>query len=194
MHLRLPRSKRIANLPPLIGGALTHITTLAAPTHGLLHALHPTQIHATPDQLTLILTHLTTTKHLLQSPTGTIAVTRLVSAKLHSEKIAAKKRKTPENRPFRDLIAHHFPHLVSTKPRSPGYVIPQAFLPLLKAHENHHLDRCPPDVERITEAFYPTEIQAIVTALHEQTSAHRTPILLYTRKALYLALRRTPKR
>ncbi len=194
---RLPQPKRLTSLPPLILGGLEALKTLAAPTHGLLLQPHDQiahAIHATPDQLQHLIQHLTASKHLLKSPHGPIAIASQVSAKLHSERVAAKKRQTPQNRPFHAQILHLFPHCQTPK-RSPNYNLPTAFKSLLQEHPHYHATaKIPSNIEQITDAFYPGELTALLTVIEEQKSANRTPVLIYSRKAIYLAVQRTPKR
>lgn len=98
-----------------------------------------------------------------------------------------------------DWTLHHrarqlFPCLRARMDRPPSYTVPAAFAPLLGRHEHFHKKDCPPDVEILTEACYPGELSSILTMIEEQLSAHRQPVLLYTRKAIYLGIRRAAKR
>ena len=87
-----------------------------------------------------------------------------------------------------------FPHPRPRIARPASSPPPAAFAPILAIHPHHHKSHCPPDVELLTEAIYPGELTSLLTMLDEQTSAHRQPVLLYTRKAVYLGIRRTPRR
>ena len=98
-----------------------------------------------------------------------------------------------------DWTLHHrvrqlFPCLRARMDRPASYTVPAAFAPLLAGHEHHHRKQCPPDVEILTEACYPGELTSVLTMIEEQLSANRKPVLLYTRKAIYLGIRRAPKR
>lgn len=87
-----------------------------------------------------------------------------------------------------------FPSLRGPTLRSENYNRPAAFEPLLREHPHYHKRDCPADVEILTEACYPGELATVLTFIEEQRSANRTPVLLYTRKALYVGVRRAPKR
>lgn len=98
-----------------------------------------------------------------------------------------------------DWTLHHrarliFPCLRAKLDRPASYTVPAAFAPLLSQHEHFHRKECPADVEVLTEACYPGELSTVLTMIEEQRSRNRQPVLLYTRKAIYLAIRRAPKR
>jgi len=90
--------------------------------------------------------------------------------------------------------AQLFPALRGPVSRPETYNRPAAFEPLLKQHPHYHKRACPADVEILTEACYPGELSTVLTFIEEQASANRTPVLLYTRKAIYVGVRRAPKR
>lgn len=90
--------------------------------------------------------------------------------------------------------AQLFPALRGPVSRPDTYNRPAAFEPLLKLHPHHHKRDCPADVEILTEACYPGELSTVLTFIEEQRSANRTPVLLYTRKAIYVGVRRAAKR
>ena len=87
-----------------------------------------------------------------------------------------------------------FPCLRARMDRPASYTVPAAFGPLLAKHDHYHRKQCPADVEILTEACYPGELTSVLTMIEEQLSAHRHPVLLYTRKAIYLGIRRAAKR
>lgn len=87
-----------------------------------------------------------------------------------------------------------FPALRSPVERPASYNRPAAFEKLLSEHASHHRRDCPANVEIVSEACYPGELSTVLTMIEEQRSAHRTVVLLYTRKALYLGVQRAPKR
>ncbi|MCW1915981.1 hypothetical protein OJ996_20505 [Luteolibacter sp. GHJ8] len=78
--------------------------------------------------------------------------------------------------------------------RPASYNRPASFESLLKSYDHFHKRQCPADVEILTEACYPGELSTVLTFIEEQKSANRTPVLLYTRKAVYVGVRRVPKR
>jgi hypothetical protein len=101
---------------------------------------------------------------------------------------------TPPDWTLHQRARQLFPCLRARMDRPASYTVPAAFAPLLASHEHFHKKDCPPDVEILTEACYPGELSSILTMIEEQLSAHRHPVLLYTRKAIYLGIRRAAKR
>lgn len=100
----------------------------------------------------------------------------------------------PADWPLVQRVQQLFPTLRARIDRPASYTLPAAFAPILAIHPHHHKSQCPPDVELLTDAIYPGELSTLLTLLEEQKSAHRQPVLLYTRKAVYLAIRRSPRR
>lgn len=131
---------------------------------------------------------------------------KAVAISCHLSPALSKERKMNQMRKSRsgdgtppDWTLHHrvrqlFPCLRARMDRPASYTVPAAFAPLLAGHEHHHRKECPPDVEILTEACYPGELTSVLTMIEEQLSANRKPVLLYTRKAIYLGIRRAPKR
>jgi hypothetical protein len=95
---------------------------------------------------------------------------------------------------LRTRVLRLFPALRGPIDRQESYNRPAAFEALLKIHPHHHKNKCPADVEILTDACYPGELATVLTLIEEQRSANRTPVLLFTRKALYVGVRRAPKR
>lgn len=197
MKIRLPRPRhQAATLPPLTGAALAVLASSSRP-HGGILPTRPDHLTAvlstTPCHVSKLLSDLSETRHIiLSTDLSHLAVVSVVSAKLHSEKTAARKARTRGNRvktAFLDSFLTLFPSVVSAKHKS-SYLCPSAFSPILAKFESHHFRRRPADVEVLTEAFYPGELGSLLTCIAEQESARRVPILLYTRKAVYLAIRR----
>lgn len=93
-----------------------------------------------------------------------------------------------------EKVRRLFPSVRARIDRPESYTLPAAFAPLLAGHPHHHKNRCPADVEILTEACYAGELSTVLTLIEEQRSAHREPVLLYTRKAVYVGVRRHPKR
>ena len=201
MKLRLPRPRHTAaNLPPLTGAALAVLASVGRP-HGGIMPTRPDYLTSvlctTPCHVSKLLSDLSETRHILISADRSkLAVVSVVSAKLHSEKTAARKAKSLGN-PVKTAFLNHFltifPEVVSAKHKS-SYLFPAAFAAILEKHEHHHFKNRPADVEILTQAFYPGELGSLLTCMEEQASARRVPILLYTRKAVYLAVRRHPRR
>ena len=131
------------------------------------------------------------------------AISSRLSAKLKQERDRNRQRQLYGNSRQGSLSAdwslHRraaliFPALRGPVSRPETYNRPAAFEPLLKQHPHHHKRECPADVEILTEACYPGELSTVLTFIEEQASANRTPVLLYTRKAIYVGVRRAPKR
>lgn len=101
---------------------------------------------------------------------------------------------TPPDWSLHERARRLFPCLRARIDRPASYTLPAAFAPLLAHHEHHHKTKCPPDVELLTEACYAGELATVLTLIEEQRSANRQPVLLYTRKAIYLGIRRHAKR
>jgi hypothetical protein len=101
---------------------------------------------------------------------------------------------TPPDWTLHQRVRQLFPTLRARIDRPASYTLPAAFAPLLAHHEHHHKTKCPPDVELLTEACYAGELSTVLTLIEEQRSANREPVLLYTRKAIYLGIRRHAKR
>ncbi|MEK7952802.1 hypothetical protein [Luteolibacter soli] len=87
-----------------------------------------------------------------------------------------------------------FPALRGPVERPASYNRPAAFEALLKEHPHHHRNDCPSNVEILTDACYPGELQTVLTLIEEQRSANRQPVLLFTRKAVYVGVLRHAKR
>jgi hypothetical protein len=124
------------------------------------------------------------------------AILARISANLKGERdrnTKRRKRGAPEDWTFHKRVAKAFPSLREGY-RPDSYNKPAAFESLLKQHDHFHRKACPADVEVLTEACYPGELATVLTFIAEQVSANRTPVLLYTRKAVYVAVRRAPKR
>lgn len=208
MPHRLPRpKKRTSSLPEETAAILASLRRISRDSGGILPSGATTladRINRPVEALQPVLQHLLQTRHILRGTSGRLLVVSEVSAKLHSERVANAKRTTrgaPALWHHRAAIARELPHLLAPRPasaaakaRPDGYNFPKAFQPILSAHEHHHLRRCPPDVERLTDAFWPGELEGLLTVIQEQLSASREVVLLYTRKAVYLAVRRKPKR
>lgn len=123
------------------------------------------------------------------------AILSQLSAALKNERDRNRKRLTVAP----DWTLHHrarqlFTFLRARIDRPASYTLPAAFAPILSRHEHHHKTKCPPDVELLTEACYAGELSTVLTLIEEQRSANREPVLLYTRKAIYLGIRRHAKR
>jgi len=101
---------------------------------------------------------------------------------------------TPPDWTLHKRVLDLFPALRGPVARPPSYNVPAAFSPLLREIESHHKTRCPADVEILTEACYAGELATVLTMIEEQRSAGRPVVLLYTRKAVYVGVRRAPKR
>ena len=95
---------------------------------------------------------------------------------------------------LRSRVLQLFPALRGPVDRPDSYNRPAAFEALLKEHPHHHKNKCPADVEILTDACYPGELTTVLTLIEEQRSANRTPVLLFTRKAVYVGVRRHAKR
>lgn len=204
MQLTLPRStRRRSSLGPVSQAALAALEEISRQSGGII-AMSAGELSARlrvgREMLKCIVAELLESRHIMRAFDGRIAIVSEVSANLHRERVANNKRRNtgrPCAWPLREKIAEAFPDIVSAKPRRKLPLtnkIPSAFLPILRAYESHHLDRCPPDVERITEGYIPGELTPLLTAIDEQASANREVVLLYTRKAVYVAIRRRAKR
>lgn len=124
------------------------------------------------------------------------AILARISRNLKGERDRNRKRRlrgVAEDWTFHQRVARAFPSLREGY-RPDSYNRPAAFEAVLREHEHFHKRRCPADVEILTEACYPGELATVLTFIEEQKSANRTPVLLFTRKALYVAVRRAPKR
>jgi hypothetical protein len=124
------------------------------------------------------------------------AILARISANLKGERdrnTKRRKRGVSEDWSYHKRVAKAFPSLREGY-RPDSYNKPQAFESLLKQHDHYHRRKCPADVEILTEACYPGELSTVLTFIAEQQSANRRPVLLYTRKAVYVGVRRAPKR
>jgi hypothetical protein len=95
---------------------------------------------------------------------------------------------------LRNRVLQLFPALRGPVDRPDSYNRPAAFEALLKEHPHHHKNKCPANVEILTDACYPGELSTVLTLIEEQRSANRQPVLLFTRKAVYVGVLRAPKR
>lgn len=124
------------------------------------------------------------------------AILSRISRNLKQERDRNRIRKTRGGSPdwtYHKRVAKAFPSLREGY-RPDSYNKPQAFESLLNQHDHFHRRKCPADVEILTEACYPGELATVLTFIEEQRSANRKPVLLYTRKAVYVGVRRAPKR
>lgn len=129
--------------------------------------------------------------------TNHVAILSQLSKALRIERernrIRTKRGGTPDWTLHRDALKI-FPALRGPIERPESYNRPAAFEKLLEKFPSYHKRDCPANVEIITEACYPGELQSVLTYIAEQQSAKRQVALLYTRKAIYLGLVRAPKR
>ncbi len=125
------------------------------------------------------------------------AITSRLSTKLKQERDRNRQRERrgiPLDWSVHQRAVRTFPALRGPVERPASYNRPAAFEALLREHPNHHKNDCPSNVEIITEACYAGELSTVLTMIEEQRSAKRQPVLLYTRKALYVGVLRMPKR
>lgn len=125
------------------------------------------------------------------------AICSRLSKRLKQERDRNRLRKGTRTPP--DWTCHRrtvkaFPGLRTKFRVASSYNRPAAFEPLFKEVEHFHKRQCPADVEILTEACYPGELSTVLTFIEEQRSANRHPVLLFTRKAVYVGVRRAAKR
>lgn len=129
--------------------------------------------------------------------TNHVAILSRLSTSLKQERDRNRKRVrrggTADWSLHRRVLAT-FPSLRGRVERPASYNRPAAFEKLLSEHVSHHRRDCPANVEVVSEACYPGELSTVLTMIEEQRSAHRSVVLLYTRKAVYLGVVRNPKR
>ncbi|QJE95234.1 hypothetical protein [Luteolibacter luteus] len=126
-----------------------------------------------------------------------VAILSRLSRALRNERERNRIRTKRGGQP--DWILHQdtlktFPILRGRLDRPASYNRPAAFEALLAKFPSYHKSACPANVEIITEACYPGELQSVLTYIAEQESANRSVALLFTRKAIYVGLVRAPKR
>lgn len=199
MNLRPKQHRR--TLDPISAAGLQVLCDLARETHaGILpndipQLAEKARIH--PHHLPIIIARLVNSGHILKTE-NSLAITPTVSAKLHRARAANRKRKAlgmPADTSVRDTLHKTFPHLVSPKPkpRPASYKRPQIFENLLNEHPSYHVSERPSWAELITEAYFPGELSSILNVIAEQQAARRRVILIYNRKAIYIALDRRPR-
>jgi hypothetical protein len=203
MKLQLPRPSPRRVLPLPLGVALDALHHLAGPDgiaptpDELALGTGTLRLHLPPGQTREALAMLHARRLILLGSTH-FAIASQLSRALKRERDRnhqrARHTATPADWTLHRRVLDLFPQLRGPLQRPSTYTIPAAFAPLLALHESHHKSACPADVEILTEACYAGELQTVLTLLEEQLSAHRQPVLLYTRKAVYVGVRRSPKR
>ena len=201
MKITLPRPYDAARRLTFYEGlALDALRASAGPDGiGFTSALSPADVltlrlETTPQKSLELLKALKRRRIILLTDSD-FAILSQLSPALKNERDRNRKRHTSAH----DWTLHHrarqlFPILRVRLDRPASYTVPAAFAPLLSQHEHFHRTKCPADVEVLTEACYPGELSTVLTMIEEQRSRNRQPVLLYTRKAIYLAIRRSPKR
>ncbi|MCW1917052.1 hypothetical protein OJ996_25910 [Luteolibacter sp. GHJ8] len=197
MNLKLPRSYK-PKLPPREVILLDCLCRLDLEGSGIVDATPSTistVLQVSVSEVEADLASLNGRKVLLMG-SKQFAILSRISRNLKQERDRnriRKKRGGSEDWTFHRRVARAFPSLREGY-RPASYNRPAVFESLLREHPHYHRRQCPADVEILTEACYPGELCTVLTFIAEQQSANRTPVLLYTRKAIYVGVRRSPKR
>jgi len=204
MKLTLPRPYRpLARLTFHEGLALDLLRTFAGPDGiGSRASVHPVPLVAhhlliSDQQASALLSSLKSRRLILLTESD-FAISSQLSKALKQERDRNRQRTrsagTGPDWTLHETARRLFPCLRARLERPATYTLPAAFAPLLGTLPHAHKRECPPDVEILTEACYAGELQTVLTLIEEQRSARREPFLLYTRKALYVGVRRRPNR
>ncbi|MCW1922705.1 hypothetical protein OKA05_09080 [Luteolibacter arcticus] len=209
MSLKLPRPYRRAPKLPLAEALALDCLQSFAADDGL--CMHPacdllvTHLSITPTHADNLLGSLIS-RHVILLSAKHFAILSPLSRALKKERDRNRHRAlktqsqnhsishSPPSWSLRTRVLQLFPALRGPVDRPASYNRPAAFEALLKEHPHHHKNACPSDVEILTDACYPGELTTVLTLIEEQRSANRLPVLLFTRKAIYVGVRRAPKR
>lgn len=200
MKVVLPRPHRISQRLPLPEALALECLRSFTNAHGLGTAppadLLVNHLELTPDHAAKLLSALQSRRLILFSSRD-FSILAQLSIALHRERSKNRHRTHASRKPDWSLandVLRRFPTLRGPVDRPDSYNRPAAFESLLKEHPHHHKNKCPADVEILTDACYPGELTTVLTLIEEQRSANRTPVLLFTRKAVYVGVRRQAKR
>ncbi|MDB6078660.1 MAG: hypothetical protein JWO82_2407 [Akkermansiaceae bacterium] len=199
---RLPRKVRSAGLSPGQEYTLTLLGYVAG-SDGACPAddwwefvLRNT--HGSRQLIELDLVSLNCRGYVAFSSKGVALMSRLSAAlKQEADRNRLRARRGSTSAPdwsLRQRVYDLFPQLRAPLKRSESYTKPAAFAGLLALYPHSHRDEVPANVQLITDAFYATELEGVLTVIAEVLSAGRKVHLLYTRKAIYVAKIVCPKR